>query len=180
MKSLVKLLKITLAGSDKETLNEEINNKLFDHIMGGVEAVSGKFGHYYIGVSQQPKSVLPIKGTVSLYFLHLFVGSTWAQHEQATTVWRTFCCREDIRSLKIAYPRSQRLRCHFVRVVNDYTESRISTQKRKTLRNRFSWIIWGPGRVFCRKNVSKISWHCPFKDCENLSLIFVKGLPHLT
>ena len=117
MKSLVKLLKITLAGSDKETLNEEINNKLFDHIMGGVEAVSGKFGHYYIGVSQQPKSVLPIKGTVSLYFLHLFFGSTWAQHDQATTVWRTFCCHEDIRSLKIAYPRSQRLRCHFVRVV---------------------------------------------------------------
>ena len=51
MKSLVKLLKITLAQEDKETLNEEINNKLFDHIMGGIESVSGKFGHYYIGVS---------------------------------------------------------------------------------------------------------------------------------
>jgi hypothetical protein len=50
MKSLVKLLKITLAQEDKETLNEEINNKLFDHIMGGIESVSGKFGHYYIGV----------------------------------------------------------------------------------------------------------------------------------
>ena len=36
--------------ADKETLNEEINNKLFDHIMGGIESVSGKFGHYYIGV----------------------------------------------------------------------------------------------------------------------------------
>jgi len=51
MKSLVKLLKITLAQTDKETLNEEINNKLFDHVMGGIESVSGKFGHYYIGVS---------------------------------------------------------------------------------------------------------------------------------
>jgi hypothetical protein len=56
MKSLVKLLKITLAASDKETLNEEINNKLFDHIMGGVEAISGKFGHYYIGVSLHQQS----------------------------------------------------------------------------------------------------------------------------
>jgi hypothetical protein len=55
MKSLVKLLKITLAQSDKETLNEEINNKLFDHIMGGIESVSGKFGHYYIGVRPSVK-----------------------------------------------------------------------------------------------------------------------------
>ncbi len=62
MKSLVKLLKITLAQEDKETLNEEINNKLFDHIMGGIESVSGKFGHYYIGVR-----------SLSDFFLNCFV-----------------------------------------------------------------------------------------------------------
>jgi hypothetical protein len=49
MKSLVKLLKITLVEED-ETLNKEINNRLFDHIMGAIESVSGKFGHYYIEV----------------------------------------------------------------------------------------------------------------------------------
>jgi hypothetical protein len=53
MKSLVKLLKITLVEED-ETLNKEINNRLFDHIMGAIESVSGKFGHYYIEVCIWP------------------------------------------------------------------------------------------------------------------------------
>jgi hypothetical protein len=49
----VKLLDITLAESASETLTEEINNKLFDHIMSGVEIISGKHGHFYVNVGGQ-------------------------------------------------------------------------------------------------------------------------------
>jgi hypothetical protein len=52
IKSFVKLLDITLADSDSESLTEEINNKLFDHIMSGVEIISGKHGHFYVNVSE--------------------------------------------------------------------------------------------------------------------------------
>ena len=50
VKLLVSLLRIRLAPSDRETLSEEVNHKLAGHLMGGIEAVSGKTGHNYIGV----------------------------------------------------------------------------------------------------------------------------------
>ena len=34
---------------------------------------------------------------------------------------------------------------------------------RKSLRNHFCLFIWGPGRIFKAKKLSKISWHCSFK-----------------
>jgi hypothetical protein len=48
IKSLVNLLHITRAAVDEEpTLSEEINTKLFEHVMAGVEIISGKLGHFY-------------------------------------------------------------------------------------------------------------------------------------
>jgi hypothetical protein len=52
IKTLVNLLHITRAATDEEpSLSEEINMKLFEHVMAGVEIISGKLGHFYWHVS---------------------------------------------------------------------------------------------------------------------------------
>ncbi|XP_023338659.1 Na(+)/H(+) exchanger beta [Eurytemora carolleeae] len=47
IKPLVNLLKIDKTNG-KPTISEEINLKMFDHIMAGVEIISGKIGHFAI------------------------------------------------------------------------------------------------------------------------------------
>ncbi|XP_023342387.1 sodium/hydrogen exchanger 3 isoform X2 [Eurytemora carolleeae] len=48
IKPFVGLLKIDLAKAGDVTLSEEINEKIFEHIMAGVEIISGKMGHYVL------------------------------------------------------------------------------------------------------------------------------------
>ena len=67
---------------------------------------------------------------------------------------------------KIGCLGSRRLRGHPIFQLCD----RISPQKRKISRNSFCLFIWGPASQVESdkpKKLSKISWHCPFKQTEN-------------
>ena len=37
--------------------SEEINEKVFEHVMAGVETISGKMGHFLLNVSERPQNL---------------------------------------------------------------------------------------------------------------------------
>ena len=47
IKFFVNFLNIDRKGEDNVTLTEEINKKVFEHVMAGIEIISGKHGHFY-------------------------------------------------------------------------------------------------------------------------------------
>ena len=48
IKYIVYFLNIERKTEDNVTLAEEINKKVFEHVMAGIEVISGKHGHFYV------------------------------------------------------------------------------------------------------------------------------------
>ena len=50
IKFLVNLLDIDKKKDERKTVSEEVNEGVFQHIMAGIEVISGKSGSKYFGV----------------------------------------------------------------------------------------------------------------------------------
>jgi len=90
IKFIVNFLNINRKTDDNITLSEEINKKVFEHVMAGVEVISGKRGHFYAQnlfqhydrkflkkwfcVSDYDRNMKKIYEEISLgdHFLHLY------------------------------------------------------------------------------------------------------------
>ena len=69
IKPLVNLLNIEKKKDEQKLITEEVNDTVLDHIMSGVDVISGKRGKQYFQVSESILVQFKIKILFSLYLL---------------------------------------------------------------------------------------------------------------
>ena len=70
IKFLVDLLGIDRKSDVERLISEEVNDTVMEHMMAGIEIISGKRGHQYIGVSPSIKIIIFSMGIAifTIYF----------------------------------------------------------------------------------------------------------------
>ena len=91
IKPLVNLLNIEKKKDEQKLITEEVNDTVLDHIMSGVDVISGKRGKQYFQVSESIFVHFVIKILFSIYLFFFFTLQNWLEHIDENYLKPIFC-----------------------------------------------------------------------------------------